>query len=101
MAHFAKIDQNNIVEQIIVVNNNDCLDNAGIESEEVGIAFCNMLIPGTWVQTSYTNSIRKNYARVGYIYDPVRDAFIPPRPSEFATFNEETCRWTFPEEVPE
>jgi hypothetical protein len=101
MAHFAKINESNIVEQVIVVDDNDCLDEFGTESEKVGIAFCNILMLGTWVQTSYTGKIRKNYARVGYVYDRTRDAFVPPRPSEFAILDEETCRWVFPKEVSE
>lgn len=101
MAHFAQIDENNIVKQVIVVHNNEILDN-GIESETKGIAFCQSLFGGIWKQTSYNGNIRKNYAGIGYSYDPIRDAFIPPKPEDFIdengqsfTFvlNEETCLW--------
>jgi hypothetical protein len=78
MAHFAKID-NNIVTQVIVVNNNELLDN-GVELESKGIAFCQSLFGGTWVQTSYNNKIRKQYAGIGYTYDINADVFIAPQP---------------------
>jgi len=61
MAHFAQLDENNIVLQVIVVHNNDCEIN-GVESEAKGIVFCQTLFGGNWVQTSYNGSIRKNYA---------------------------------------
>ena len=79
MAHFAKLDETNIVTQVIVVHNNELLDN-GVESEAKGIAFCQSLFGGTWVQTSYNNNIRKNYAGIGYTYDPVADHFFAPQP---------------------
>ena len=93
MAHFAELDATNTVTQVIVVHNNELLDN-GVESEAKGIAFCQSLFGGNWVQTSYNASIRKNYAGVGCTYDPVRDAFIPPKPEEGNwVLNEDTCRW--------
>ena len=93
MAHFAELDATNTVTQVIVVHNNELLDN-GIESEAKGIAFCQSLFGGNWVQTSYNASIRKNYAGIGCTYDPVRDAFIPPKPEEGNwVLNEDTCRW--------
>ena len=94
MAHFAEIDSNNIVKQVIVVNNEELLYN-GIELEAKGIAFCQSLFGGEWVQTSYNNTIRKNYAGIGYTYDSVRDAFISPKSNCHSeeTLNEETCRW--------
>ena len=93
MAHFAELDATNTVTQVIVVHNNELLDN-GVESEAKGIAFCQSLFGGNWVQTSYNASIRKNYAGIGCIYDPVRDAFIPPKPEEGNwVLNEDTCRW--------
>lgn len=49
--------------------------------------------PARWVQTSYTGSMRKNYAGVGYTYDRLRNAFIPPKPSDTAVLDEETARW--------
>jgi len=93
MAHFAQLDETNIVTQVIVVNNNELLDN-GIESEDKGVAFCQSLLGGTWVQTSYNGNIRKNFAGIGYIYDPVRDAFIAPKPEQGEwVLNEDTCQW--------
>ena len=93
MAHFAQLE-NNIVTQVIVVNNNEILDN-GVESEAKGIAFCQSLFGGTWIQTSYNNNIRKNYAGIGYTYDSIKDAFIAPKsnchPEEI--LDETTCRW--------
>lgn len=94
MAHFAELDANGIVTQVIVVNNNELLDN-DVESESKGIAFCQSLFGGTWVQTSYNGNIRKNYAGIGYIYDEARDAFIPPNPNchPEVTLDENTCQW--------
>ena len=77
MAHFAELDNNNIVQRVIVVNNNELLEN-GIESESKGIAFCKSLFGGSWIQTSYNSTFRKNYAGIGFIYDAIEDAFIPP-----------------------
>ena len=89
MAHFAKLNSENIVEQVVVVHNNDAPD------EATGIAFLNNLFgAATWVQTSYNGNIRKNYASVGGIYDPQRDAFIAPKQESDTHFDEETCRWT-------
>lgn len=96
MAHFAKLNDQNTVLQVIVVHNNELLDN-GVESEAKGIAFCQSLLPGTnWVQTSYNGNIRKNYAGIGFTYDPTRDAFIPPTPYPSWMLDEATCRWEAP-----
>ena len=92
MAHFAEIDPQGIVLRVIVVHNNELLDN-GVESEAKGIAFCQSLFGGNWVQTSYNGNIRKNYAGVGFTYDRQRDAFIPPRPGDLWMLDETTCRW--------
>lgn len=92
MAHFAELDDNNIVKQVIVVHNNELLDN-GVESEAKGTAFCQSLFGGKWIQTSYNGNIRKNYAGIGYTYDESIDAFIPPKPEE----NEDTTWWLNPE----
>jgi hypothetical protein len=77
MAHFAEIDLNNVVKQVIVVNNEELLDN-GTESEVKGIAFCQSLFGGKWVQTSYNGNFRGKYAGSGDIYDPVEDVFKSP-----------------------
>ena len=99
MAHFAEIDSNNVVKQIIVVNNEELLDN-GIESEVKGIAFCQLLFGGEWVQTSYNGNIRKNYAGVGYTYDFALDAFIAPKPFNSWVLDEATCQWQAPTPQP-
>jgi hypothetical protein len=101
MAHFAQLNENNIVNQVIVVSNNDCQLN-GVESEEVGIVFCKTLFGVTtkWIQTSYNGTIRKNYAGIGYTYDVSRDAFIAPQPYTSWTLNETTCQWDAPTPMP-
>ena len=80
MAHFAKLNSDNLVEQVIVVNN-DVLNNAeGLDGEGLGIAFCQSLFgEGTvWKQTSYNANFRGRYAGAGMTYDPVKDEFIAP-----------------------
>lgn len=79
MAHFARLNENNIVEQVIVVSNNELLDN-GVESEAKGVAFCQSLFGGNWKQTSYNGNIRKQYASIGMTYDVVNDVFVAPQP---------------------
>ena len=101
MAHFAQLDENNVVTQVIVVANAECLDANGVEKESIGTAFCEKLFGGTWKQTSYNGNIRKNYAGIGYTYDPQRDAFIPPKPFASWVLNEETCLWEAPIPMPE
>ncbi len=96
MAHFAELDENNVVKQVIVVHNNELLDENGIEQEQKGIDFCVAHYGGTWIQTSYNGNIRKNYAGTGMIYDPIRDTFIAPKPFESWVLNEETCQWETP-----
>lgn len=101
MAHFAQLDENNVVTQVIVVHNNELLDN-GVESEARGVAFCQLLFPETtWKQTSYNAKIRKNYAGGGFTYDAQRDAFIPPQPFASWVLNEETCQWQAPVDMPQ
>lgn len=98
MAHFAKLDDNNIVIDVNVVSN-DVLDSSNEEAS--GIAFLTDWSSGysNWKQTSYNGSIRKNFAGIDFTYDPVRDAFIPPKPTEGNwILNEDTCLW---EEVTE
>ncbi len=96
MAHYAKLDENNVVIQVIVVDNKDTADASGVEKEYIGAAYCERLLGGTWKQTSYNGNFRKNYAGLGYTYDAARDAFIPPRPSDDATLDEATCQWIVP-----
>jgi hypothetical protein len=99
MAHFAQIDDNNIVIQVIVVHNNELLIN-GIESEAKGIVFCQTLFGGVWLQTSYNGTIRKNYAGIGYTYDSTRNAFIAPKPFASWVLDEATCKWNAPVSYP-
>lgn len=99
MAHFAQLNEQNIVTQVIVVANEELLLD-GIESEEKGIAFCQSLFGGTWKQTSYNGNIRKNYAGIGDTYDSDRDAFIAPQPYPSWTLVKETCRWVSPVSYP-
>jgi hypothetical protein len=101
MAHFAKIGENNIVEQVIVVSNNECLDANLNESEAIGADFCSRTFGGTWIQTSYNSNFRKNFASAGFVYDNELDAFIPPKPYNAWVLNEETCLWEAPTPQPE
>jgi len=100
MAHFAQLNEENLVTQVIVVANEDTADQDGVENEAIGIAFCNNLLGGRWVQTSYNANIRKNYAGVGYKYDAALDAFIPPQPFASWTLNNETAQWEAPTPYP-
>jgi len=93
MAHFAKLNDNNNVLAVHVVNN-DVITIDGVESEQTGVDFLTGLHGHTlWKQTSYNGNYRKNYAGIGYTYDATRDAFIPPKCHNEATLNEDTCRW--------
>ena len=106
MAHFAKLDENNIVTQVIVVSNDIAT------SENAGVTFINNLYKtsDTWKQTSYntvknTHSLggtpfRKNYACIGYTYDASKDAFIPPKPFNSWVLDETTCWWEAPVAYP-
>lgn len=102
MAHFAKLDENNIVIDVNVVDNEHLLDSNGIEHESLGIAFLTIWSNGysNWKQTSYNRTFRKNYASVGYKYDPIKDAFIPPQPYPSWVLDEETFQWNAPVEKP-
>jgi hypothetical protein len=101
MAHFAQIDSNNKVLQVIVINNEDILDENGNESEAVGIQFCKELLGGEWLQTSYNGNFRKNYAGIGSNYDPTRDAFIEDKPFETWILDEELCQYVPPVPYPD
>ena len=112
MAHFAQLDESGVVQRVVVVNNSDCCDENGNESEEIGINFLVNVceLPGIWKQTSYNTvggvhltggtPFRKNYASSGFTYDEVRDAFIPPKYHSSWVLNEETCRWESPVPYP-
>lgn len=101
MAHFAKLDENNVVLEVNVLENYVLLDENGIEQEQKGIDFLVAWSGGypNWKQTSYNGSKRKNYAGTGYIYDPQRDAFIPPKPTPDAVLDEATCQWIVPDSI--
>jgi len=100
MAHFAQLNAENLVTQVIVVANQDTANQDGVENEAIGIEFCTNLLGGKWVQTSYNANIRKNYAGVGYKYDATLDAFIPPQPFASWTLNNETAQWEAPTPYP-
>ena len=80
MAHFAELDGNNTVLRVIVVANEDAADENDNEVEAIGIEFCQNLLGGTWIQTSYNNNIRKQFAGIGYTYNADADVYISPEP---------------------
>ena len=105
MAHFAKINVNtNQVVHISVVDNWNIVDGEGNEIEAIGIAYLESVHGSDsnfiWRQTSYNNNMRKNYAGVGMTWDAGRNAFIPPKPFNSWTLNEDTCRWDPPTPMP-
>ena len=91
MAHFAELDENNIVLRVLVTDN---------DYPNEGYDWLVETLGGTWVQTSYNATIRKNFASVGFTYDAERDAFIPPKPFESWLLDEETCLWEAPTPYP-
>ena len=100
MAHFAQLDDNNVVTQVIVVSNNELLDAGGQEREEMGIGFCQRLFGGNWKQTSYNHNFRKRYAGIGYTYNAELDAFVPPKPFASWVLNTEEATWEAPVPMP-
>ena len=100
MAHFAQLNAENLVTQVIVVANQDTADQDGVENEAIGIEFCTNLLGGTWKQTSYNANIRKNYAGVGYKYDATLDAFIPPQPYASWVLDQDKAQWKAPVDYP-
>ena len=84
MAHFALVDDDNVVRDVIVISNADCGGGTFPESEPVGQAFITgphpycLALEGVWRQTSYSGSFRGCFAGLGYSYDPVADVFVPP-----------------------
>jgi hypothetical protein len=102
MAYFTKINENNIVINIVAVNNKVITDANGQEQEQLGIDFCKSTLgDGNYKQTSYNGTFRKNYAGLGYTYDETRDAFIAPKPYNSWILNENTCKWEPPIPRPE
>jgi hypothetical protein len=102
MAHFAKLDDQNIVIDVNVVNNETINNLPFPESEPVGVAFLTDWSGGytNWKQTSYNASFRKNYAGLGYTYDAVFDAFVPAKPFPSWLLNTKTCQWQAPVPYP-
>jgi hypothetical protein len=96
MAHFAQLDENNVVTQVIVVSNNELLDASGVEREEMGIGFCQRLFGGNWKQTSYNHNFRKRYAGIGYTYNAELDAFVPPKPYPSWVLDNDEANWKPP-----
>jgi hypothetical protein len=98
MAHFAQLDNNNVVINVIVVHNNELLDENGNEVEQKGIEFCKSLFgqDTNWIQTSYNGNFRKNYACFGGTYDPKLDGFISRKPYSSWILNTDTCRYEAP-----
>lgn len=100
MAHFAEIDNNDVVLRVVVVSNADTSTPDGTEVESIGIAFCQRLFGGNWVQTSYNGNFRKRYAGIGYTYNRQYDAFIPPKPYPSWVLNTTTLDWEAPVPYP-
>ena len=103
MAHFARLDANNVVTQVIVVGNSDTADSDNVETEAIGVAFCQKLLGSgtTWKQSSYNGNFRGNYSGVGMTYmSDVRtlgvastDIFIDPQPHPSWTVGINTASW--------
>ena len=103
MAHFAKLDANNLVTQVIVVANEDTADSSNVETESIGVAFCQKLMGAStnWKQTSYNNSFRGNYAGIGYTYISnvaslgvgSTDIFISQQPYDSWAVGVGTAQW--------
>jgi hypothetical protein len=101
MAHFAKLDSDNKVIHVSVVNNSDILDSDGKESEQVGIEYLTKVHGySKWKQTSYNGNFRKHYAGLDYTYDEKLDAFVPPSPYPSWILNETSCSWEAPTPYP-
>lgn len=91
MAHYAFLDENNIVTEVITgIDENELIE--GLDTETWYGNFRGQVCK----RTSYNGKIRKNYAAIGYTYDAVRDAFIAPEPIDATGFNEDTCQWIVP-----
>ena len=97
MAHFAKLDENNIVTDVVVVNN-EVIDDNGVESEAKGVEFLRTLFKeptANWKQTSYNKTIRANFAGPGFTYDPSNDVFVGIKPSGFDSWGLNTSTWMY------
>jgi hypothetical protein len=100
MAHFAQLDENNKVLQVIVVANKELILD-GVENETKGVIFCKSLLgeDTKWVQTSYNATIRKNYAGIDFTYDPIADHFFAPQPYPSWELNDD-AKWQAPVAMP-
>lgn len=94
MAHFAEIDENNIVVRVLVVDNSQEHRGQDFLANDVGLG-------GTWIQTSYNRNFRGNFAATGYVYDPDLDAFYKPQPYPSWTLDTTNLIWTPPIPYPE
>ena len=103
MAHFAQIDDDSIVTNVIVVGNSDTADSDGNEVEAIGIAFCKSLLGSdtNWVQTSYNNNIRHRYAGIGMKYDSTNDVFYSLSPYASWILDTSTWGWEAPVALPD
>ena len=100
MAHFAKLNENNIVTEVVVVNNDILLEVDGTESENKGKTFLNSVFgTSNWVKTSYNGNFRKQFAGVGYTFDSDNNVFISPKPFESWTLDE-NFDWQPPVNIP-
>ena len=96
MAHFAEVIDG-IVDRVLVISNDAIIDENGDEQESMGVAFCDRLYNGgTWVQTSYNNNFKKQYAGKGYSYDADKDKFIIPQPYPSWSKDLPTVSWKSP-----
>lgn len=98
MAHYAYLDENNIVTQVIVGKNEN---EDGINWEEYYGAIRTSYNTHGGIHSEGGTPFRKNYAGIGYFYDSIRDAFIPPKPFDSWILNEDTCLWDAPTPMPE
>ena len=106
MAHFAQLDDNNVVTQVIVVGNSDTADVNGVEAESIGVAFCQSLLGAdtNWKQTSYNGNMRGNYAGIGMTFMTgvatlgvgSTDVFVPQQPHASWTISTTEARWEAP-----
>ena len=102
MGHFAKIDENNIVTEVIVIANENLLDEDGDEQETLGQTFIaeTLKLEGNWQQTSYNHTIRGRFAGIGYSWDEENDHFISPQPYPSWTYNFDEAIWEAPVDYP-
>lgn len=98
MAHFAQLDENDIVITVLVVDNEKLLNNFNVEDENLGILYLKNIFSesSNWVQTSYNNNFRVRMAAPNYKYDRVLDAFIPPKPYDSWIFDDVSKSWISP-----